>query len=89
MNLFCPKRKYKHVSFNMLIDVIIIPNSMYEDNPVKIWWSNSDIFLFKESCSIEIMRLLHIHPKMRISDALKLLYQPPNSTIVFNEKNFD
>jgi len=74
----------KKISFNCCIEVTIIPQTTES----KLWWSDRDIQLFKESSIVEIIRLKQIHPSITIQQASKLLYQPPNMTIIYDINNF-
>ena len=77
----------KKVSFQNIIDVIMIPN-MNDDyeNRCHFWWDNNDIFNATQSAIHEIQRLLNIHPSMEKKQAIRLLHQPNN--ISYNEENF-
>ena len=81
--MFCFKQK--KISFDHFIEVLVIPHM---DETGKLWWSDNDLQLFKESSKIEIKRLQKIHPAITIQQASKLLYQPPNMTIVYDSTNF-
>lgn len=81
--MFCPKKK--KISFDHFIEVYIVPH--IEDND-QLWWSHYHLQLFKESSKIEIRRLQKIHPSITVQQASKLLYQPPNMTIIYDPNNF-
>ena len=88
MTVFCPcTKKNKRVTFDIIVDIIIVP-SCYYSNVHKIWWSNTEIVLFKESFLLDITCLKNKHPKMTTQDAITLLYQPPKSTIMYKKTNF-
>jgi len=49
-----------------------------------LWWSTTDQIEAKKSCFREIEMLMLSYGRMRLSEALKLLYQPNN--ITYNEE---
>ena len=57
-----------------------------EDAECDLWWSTEDQIEAKKSCFREIDRMMLIHGRIKLSDALKLLYQPNN--ITYSEENF-
>ena len=57
-----------------------------EDAECELWWTIQDQIEAKKSCFREIDRIRLIHGRIKLSDALKLLYQPNN--ISYSEENF-
>jgi len=51
-----------------------------------LWWTIQDQIEAKKSCFREIDRIMLIHGRIKLSDALKLLYQPNN--VSYSEENF-
>jgi len=51
-----------------------------------LWWKIADQIEAKKSCFREIEMLMLSRGRMRLSEALKLLYQPNNVT--YSEENF-
>jgi hypothetical protein len=82
---FCYKTK-KKIKFDEYVYIDYIPSSIKDRN--MLWWNNTELYLFKESCILEIKNLLNRHPNMNYRDAIKLLYQPGNMTIIYDESNF-
>ena len=88
--LFCLKSptKNKKITFSDYTNIMYIPYNDDYKSKSKLWWSDIDIYLFKKSSINEIKNLMNRHPNMKYKDASKLLYQPGNMTIKYDETNF-
>jgi hypothetical protein len=89
---FCAKNKNKKkITFNCKVDVILIPNLYeYQDIITSLWWSKTDLLLFRKSSRDELYELIQRHDfTMPLKQAMKFLYQPGNMTIVYDKQNFE
>jgi len=77
--------KQKRVWFKPIVTIYKCPN--YDDMIDILWWNYEDKQNATKSSIDEINNLMTIHPKMKLQDAIKLLYQPNN--ISYNPNNFD
>ena len=77
--------KQKRVWFKPIVTIYECPN--YDDMIDILWWNYEDKQNATKSSIDEINNLMTIHPKMKLQDAIKLLYQPNN--ISYNPNNFD
>jgi hypothetical protein len=77
--------KQKRVWFKPIVIIYECPN--YDDMIDILWWNYEDKQNATKSSIDEINNLMTIHPKMKLQDAIKLLYQPNN--ISYNPNNFD
>jgi hypothetical protein len=86
------KENNKKIIFNSQVSVVLIPRININNNyelVKNLWWSPKELISFKHSCLEEIMNLIKRHNKMTPQQASKLLYQPGNMTITFDQSNFD
>lgn len=77
----------KKLRFNTTIYIYEIATFSHQSKE-HLWWSNNDFDEFKKSCWKEVKDILKRHETMTISQARKMLYQPGNMTIVYDEQNF-
>ena len=68
----------KKVRFDKANIHLIIYTKEYAE--CELWWTIADQVEAKKSCIREIDMILLTHGRMRLSEALKLLYQPNNAT---------
>lgn len=76
----------KKLRFSEIVDVCAI--SSFTKLKDKLWWSKDDFEEFKKSCLEEITAIINRHWSMTPNQARKLLYQPGNMTIIYDEQNF-
>jgi hypothetical protein len=79
-------KQNKKLRFDIFSDVFIIDT--FIDTTNSLWWSQTDLYNFKISCINEIHTLMRRHWQMNFKEAKKLLYQPGNMTIIYDEHNF-
>ena len=77
---------YKKLRFNTTIYIYEIAS--LRQSKEHLWWSNDDFEEFKQSCFNEVKDILDRHQSMTPGQAIKMLYQPGNMTIVYDEQNF-
>lgn len=77
----------KTVSFNTEKYIHIIPYLTEYISPTELWWSQNEHTESIKSAFEEINRLKLIHKSIKLTDALRLLYQPNN--ITYNKNNFE
>mmetsp|Transcript_22301 Transcript_22301/g.37306 ORF Transcript_22301/g.37306 Transcript_22301/m.37306 type:complete len:216 (-) Transcript_22301:221-868(-) len=67
------------VSFNVSVDVILIPEvKEIKAANLDLWWTGTDFFAFKQSAQSEI-KLFALYENVNCREAKKLLYQPNSS----------
>lgn len=76
----------KKLRFNTTIYVYEVAS--LRQSKEHLWWSNDDVDEFKQSCFKEVKDILNRHQSMTLAQARKMLYQPGNMTIVYDEQNF-
>jgi len=73
------QRKQKKVSFDYIIDVVLIPNitDFKERNMIdSLWWNEENLIYFKNSAREEILEFMEKNQGMSIKEACNILYQP-------------
>lgn len=71
--------KQKKVSFDYIIDVVLIPNitDFKERGMINyLWWNEENLVYFKNSAREEILEFMEKHKGVSIKDACNILYQP-------------
>ena len=76
----------KKLRFNTTIYIYEIAS--LRQSKEHLWWSDDDFDGFKKSCWKEVKDILKRHQSMTVAQARKMLYQPGNMTIVYDEQNF-
>ena len=76
----------KKLRFNTTIYVYEVAS--LRQSKEHLWWSSDDFDEFKQSCFKEVKDILTRHQSMTVAQARKMLYQPGNMTIVYDEQNF-
>ena len=76
----------KKITFSFMNEVCIIYS--ISDHREYLWWSEEDLYSFKISAMIELRALANRHQNMNLRQAQKLLYQPGNMNIIYDENNF-
>lgn len=76
----------KKLRFNKTIYIYEIAS--FSQSKEHLWWSDDDFYQFKRSSWNEVKDILDRHQSMTVSQARKMLYQPGNMTIVYDEQNF-
>ena len=84
--IFIMNTKNKKIRFSNVVEIFIIQH--FIDNCEYLWWSEKDLQSFRASCLTEIKTLISRHWEMSIRQAQKLLYQPGNMNIIYDENNF-
>jgi len=54
---------------------------------VNLWYNKYELFYFRQTADKEITELMRRHKSITYKDAVKLLYQPENKKVKFNENN--
>jgi hypothetical protein len=76
----------KHITFNGLVNVILIPsNKEIQSFKNELWWNKVDYMIFYCSAQQEIVDFLEQNSNINRKEAMKLLYQP-NESIEKGEK---
>lgn len=71
--------KQKKVSFDYIIDVVLIPNrnDFKERDMINyLWWNEENLIYFKNSAREEILEFMEKHKGITMKDACNILYQP-------------
>lgn len=71
--------KQKKVSFDYIIDVVLIPNiTDFKERDMLnyLWWNEENLVYFKNSAREEILEFMEKHKGLTIKDACNILYQP-------------
>ena len=79
-------KNIKRITFSFMNEVCIIkPITDYKEY---LWWSEDELLIFKLSAINELRALANRHYNMNLRQAQKLLYQPGNMNIIYDENNF-
>lgn len=80
------EKNIKKITFSFMNEICII--YPITDHRQYLWWSEDELYSFKLSSMKELRDLANRHWNMNLRQARKLLYQPGNMNIMYDENNF-